>query len=305
MGKDEYAAAKIENLDSEPRHVPKHLWNIAKEIARVVEDAPGIAKNFRVMFQKAAKLPGVDEWLPGEWYDSGDSVLYIPKDLQGAWIAIVHDFLTHRTHEPILAWECGPERNPSKTICRLRDLARDLIFTSEFIEWTDKRIDDIEKFVAHVLPECTIPHRQQDLRGMDASALTPPSGQGGGYIKSDEPPSIGIPKNIAELGTKITQATGNDRWNIIGLVAKIGRRVSEEVWYQQGYRKVCYDDVCGVEEVEYHEAEKRVLYKGREEFKRQFRIFENDELAFAITELVEPILRKRMTTLRLKRQRKK
>jgi hypothetical protein len=117
-------------------------------------------------------------------------------------------------------------------------------------------------------------------------------------------PSIGVPKKLAELQHKIAGATGDDRWNLIGLVAKVGRRVSEDVSYQQGYRKVCYG-VCGVEEAEYHEAEKRVLYGGYKEFKLQFKKFEHRELAPKITALVEPILRKRMTHLRLERQRKK
>ena len=163
-------------LDVRPRYAHPRIKDIAWNIHGVVKGDPEVAENLRAMFRKAAKLPGIREWHPGELYDSGDSIITIPEVLQAAWIAVVHDaFSPIRTNnELILVWPCRAGRKPNKTTHALQDLTRDLIFMCQLINWTDDEIDDIEEFVAEQLPEDTIPRglRHTDTRIVDKDKKT-------------------------------------------------------------------------------------------------------------------------------------
>ncbi|MDP6543514.1 MAG: hypothetical protein QGH60_05940 [Phycisphaerae bacterium] len=142
----------------------------------MIQGDPGIADHLRTMFQKAAELQGVDEWHPGELYDSGDSIITIPDVLQGAWIAVIHDAYTpiRANNRQILHWPCEPDRKPTQNIRKLRDIASNLIRMCLLINWADNQIDDIEEFVAEQLPEGKISHRQQDTSNKHMSAPEEP-----------------------------------------------------------------------------------------------------------------------------------
>ena len=138
--------------------------------------------------------------------------------------------------------------------------------------------------------------RPEDVEA-DPAALV--EGQGAGLTESPrtETPSVGIPKNIAELGTKITQATGNDRWNIICLVAEIGKALAYDHEITQGYRPCCWT-LCGIDKGEFKNAENRFPAEKYKAFNVQYRKFKDSDVAVAIKRIVKPELDRRITSLR-------
>jgi len=119
--------------------------------------------------------------------------------------------------------------------------------------------------------------------------------------KGDKHP-VEIPMNIAELQTKIGQAKGDDRWNMICLVKETGYDAApDQHEIMRTYRPCCWT-VCGIDESELKNAEGRLAPDRHIAFQKQYEDFKGTDVAVAIRSIVKPELDQRIATLHASRK---